>query len=143
MFNKGLTYFLPALLTAGNVERFAEMARWRISEAMSALQPEVDLDDLARNAMVEAAIAEALHQGWLRRSGSGTRSELIVDETYTFRGRRTLYGMEADDARRIYQAGRIFANRLSTSSKKWLSSEPVSTSRSGNPGSRRHVSVGR
>ena len=143
MLEKGLKDYLPALLAAGGVDRFAEMARWRIAEVMSDLAPNFALDDLAEEARIQGVLAEALHEGWLERSGEGTRTELVVAESYRLRGRRALFGMEAGDAEQIYEAGRILANRLSTSSKKWRSFESDSTRWSASPGNRRHVAAGR
>ena len=143
MLEKGLKTLLPALMAAGEIDRFAEMARWRIGESLTDLTPQWGHDCLVTERLIQETIGEALQEGWIERTGEGTRAELVVSQSYSSIGRRALFTAQPEEAEEVYRAGRMLANRLATSSKKWRSSDSESTSRSANPGRRLKDVVGR
>ena len=143
MLEKGLENPIPLLLTAGGIVRFAEMARWRIGEVMALVDPGFATDDLESERWTSNEISHALGAGLFVRHGVGTQAELIVTDACIEVGRRSLFRLPASNAAEIYEAGRMLARRLSTSSKKWRSSESVSMNLSGSSDNRRQSLVGR
>lgn len=143
MSNKDLSYATAALLSAGEIDEFAEMARWRITETLRELGQRMGDDRFEEEAGLQHVISEALQWGWFERAGDGVKTRIVVSDECRMIGRRVLFSLDPDKAVGVYAAGRMLASRLSTSSKNWLRSESVSANRSGRPGSRRQSVVGR
>lgn len=143
MFDKEIKDITAALVSAGEIDQFAEMAHWRITETLRELGHHMGDDGYEEEATVQHLISEALHVGWFERAGEGVRTRLVVSDDYRMIGRRVLFSLDPAEAVGVYAAGRMLASRLSTSSKNWLSSASVSANRSESPGSRRQSVVGR
>lgn len=143
MFDKDLKYVAAGLLSAGEVVEFAEMARWRVAQTMKEIGHSLGVDQFEEEAGLQHLLSEGLHRGWFARVGEGVGTRIAVSEECQRVGRRLLFSLDATEASVAYCAGRMLASRLSMSSKKWYSSDSVSTNLSGKPGNRRQSVVGR
>ena len=80
--------------------------------------------------------------GYLSRTGRGTRVQLLPTDRATTLGRRILFSMPARDAELVYEEGRRLAITLEASSNTWLRHPSDISDLSGNPGRRLQVAPG-
>lgn len=165
MFLKSLSDLPAMLLVAGNVDAFSQMAQWRLNEALCDLEARATetgqlpwwkrerVDSVPWGPTIctftpegaetfDHTVAELLRRGILERDGDSLDGYFRVTEAGYRLGRARLFGVPAQDAPLLYQAGRRLATRLSASSKNWDRSAASRMSRSCKPGRRRQVSPG-